>query len=128
MPEQIKITLLVAAGGMIGAVSRLTLSIGIHNVWPSIFPIGTLIINAIGCLILGFFMGVAKEFELQFTLYFFAVGILGSFTTFSTFAFESVQLLEIGNTKFFILNILANVILGCLCILLGKTLFNLVYT
>ncbi len=107
--------LLVAAGGMIGAVGRYGLSGWIGNATSGRFPYGTLVVNIIGCLIIGFFLTLGYERfawspELRV---FVAVGILGGFTTFSTFSFETISLLREGTYYLALFNMLASLV-GCL--------------
>ncbi len=107
--------LLVAAGGMIGAVSRYVLGGWIGNATTGKFPYGTLAVNLIGCLIIGFFLTLGYErFSWSPELrVFIAVGILGGFTTFSTFSFETISLLREGSYLMGVLNMAASLV-GCL--------------
>lgn len=110
----------VALGGAIGAVARFLSYKMVGPVLMGGFPVGTLFVNVIGSFLFGLFLPHIKTSP-NFGL-FFAVGLLGAFTTFSTFSFESVQLLREGKTQIFILNILANVALGFLALALGAWL------
>lgn len=90
--------LLVAIGGMLGAVSRYGLAGWISNATQGRFPYGTLAVNVIGSFVIGFFLTLALE---RFSWspevrVFFTVGFLGAFTTFSTFSYETVELLREG--------------------------------
>ncbi len=90
--------LLVAIGGMLGAVSRYGLTGWISKATESRFPYGTLAVNTIGSFAIGFFLALALErfsWSPEIRL-FFAVGFLGAFTTFSTFSYETVELLREG--------------------------------
>jgi fluoride exporter len=87
---------LVAVGGSIGASSRYVFYLISKNYFSaSNLFINTLIINIIGSFLIGYliFLLENKSFSQDFLKYFFIVGILGSFTTFSTFSLEAVDLL-----------------------------------
>ncbi len=107
--------LLVAAGGMIGAMARYGLGGWIGNATGGRFPYGTMVVNITGCLIIGFFLTLGYErFSWSPELrVFIAVGILGGFTTFSTFSFETISLLREGSYYLGILNMAASLV-GCL--------------
>ena len=106
--------LLVATGGMIGAVARYWLS-GVASTLSSRFPYGTLLVNLVGCFIIGAFLTLAYErFNWSPDLrIFFVVGFLGAFTTFSAFSYETVSLLREGTYAYAVLNMAAS-LFGCL--------------
>ena len=89
--------LVVAAGGALGAVGRYLTTGWIQTLTGDFFPWGTLAVNVVGSLALGFGLiwlqaSVASAEARQFV----AIGFLGSFTTFSTFSFEAVAMLRDG--------------------------------
>jgi CrcB protein len=89
----------VAIGGAIGSVARFALGSFIQNRSPGPFPIGTLVINVTGSLLLGFLMQFALDttsisVELRVML---TTGFCGGFTTFSTFSYETTKLIENGD-------------------------------
>ncbi|MHA6690418.1 fluoride efflux transporter CrcB [Devosia sp. A449] len=91
--------LLVGLGGAIGAISRYGLGSVIGRFWPMSFPLATLLINIIGSLAMGLFIGLLARFLPAWqdsARLFVAVGLLGGFTTFSAFSLETVVLLERG--------------------------------
>ena len=95
--------LLVAFGGSIGASTRYFFYLVSKNLFsPNYIFINTLIINIIGSFLIGYliFLLENKSFSQDFLKYFFIIGILGSFTTFSAFSFEAIDLLV--NKKFLI--------------------------
>lgn len=94
--------LAVALGGALGALGRYVLSTGLQTRlqgWTGVgFPWGTLGVNLLGCLLLGVFFALVQRQDLPGELQaLLAVGVLGSFTTFSTFSLETVELLQDGD-------------------------------
>ena len=89
---------LVALGGALGSVSRFLLGPALQRLLDTTFPVGTLFINVTGSLILGFVTRLAIEgvHVTPEARAFIAVGFCGGFTTFSTFSYEAIQLLEDG--------------------------------
>ncbi len=96
---QMRALLLVGLGGGIGAVARFTLGSLIGHYWPTSFPLATLVINIIGSIAMGVFIGLLAKFLppwQEAARLFVAVGVLGGFTTFSAFSLETVLMLERG--------------------------------
>jgi len=91
--------LLVGLGGAIGAMSRFGFSSMVGRHWPMAFPLATLLVNIIGSLVMGLFIGLMARmlpvWQNEARL-FVAVGILGGFTTFSSFSLDTVVLIERG--------------------------------
>ena len=95
--------LLVAVGGSIGASSRHLFYLIFKNFFsPNNLFLNTLIINIVGSFLIGYFVVLLenKSFSQDFIKYFFIIGILGSFTTFSAFSIETIELLT--NKRFYI--------------------------
>ncbi|WP_108398551.1 fluoride efflux transporter CrcB [Devosia submarina] len=91
--------LLVGLGGAIGAMARFGAGKLIGQVWPTNFPLATLLINIAGSTLMGLLMGLLARFTPAWSetaRLFAAVGVLGGFTTFSSFSLETVQLIERG--------------------------------
>lgn len=116
------IYLLVGIGGAAGAVARFSVSGWVNRGATSGFPWGTLTVNILGCLALGFAGTLLAEktgavpTALRSAI---AVGFLGSFTTFSTFAFEKHQLIGSGSHGLAILYATASFALGLMMVRLG---------
>ncbi|MBU6429876.1 MAG: fluoride efflux transporter CrcB [Cyanobacteria bacterium REEB65] len=119
---------LVGFGGWIGAICRYYFSQWLGNRLGTSFPYGTLIINLSGSLILGILLGytlermgaLPREARLLF-----GVGFLGAYTTFSTFTYESVQLLREGDIGLAFGYVAGSVIVGLLASYLGIILGRL---
>ena len=107
--------LYVFAGGGIGAAARYWLTGVIHRAVPAGFPYGTLVVNITGCFVIGFLVTLLEErFLADPTLrIFLTIGILGGFTTFSSFSYETVALLRDAEVLRASVNIIASVG-GCL--------------
>jgi CrcB protein len=113
--------LAVAAGGALGAVLRFVIATLCGRWFGGGFPVGTFVINITGSLLLGWFVAVIQErLTVSDTLRLaVAVGFLGAYTTFSTFAYESNSLLEDGSGLKATFNMLGSLALGLVAIRLG---------
>jgi CrcB protein len=115
---------LVALGGALGSVSRYLLGTWIQSASRSIdFPYGTLTVNLIGCFVIGFLSQLAETrgaFTPESRALVF-IGVLGGFTTFSSFGNDTMNLLRDGETVNALVNVGANVILGLALVWLGRT-------
>lgn len=102
---------LVFLGGGIGAAARYWLSGIVYQKMNTDFPYGTLTVNAIGCLLIGILMTAMEErFLAQPSLrVFLTIGILGGFTTFSSFSFETIALLRDGEILYALVNIFTSI-------------------
>lgn len=113
---------LVGLGGSVGAVLRFALSGLVHRLVPSVtLPIGTLCVNVVGCLVIGFLGGLVETRQLfgpQSRMFLF-IGVLGSFTTFSTFAYETLALTQQADFLRASGNVLIQVVLCLACAWLG---------
>lgn len=113
--------LLISAGAVFGANARYWLGTWAAQKWGSIFPFGTLLINVTGSFLLGLFMTLATE---RFLLdprwrLLVAVGFLGAYTTFSTFTYESFNLIFKGQWLPGLINLLGSSLLGLAAVGLG---------
>jgi CrcB protein len=122
--------LFVGTGGFVGAVLRYWLSSTVQQLSNSaLFPVGTLVVNVLGCLVIGFLSELAEEHGL-FTAEaraFVFIGILGGFTTFSTFGNETMNLLRNGQNTLALGNAAGHLILGLGAVWAGRTLAYLIW-
>lgn len=119
--------LLIGLGGFLGANARYYVAGWAGRLFGLSFPYGTFLINVSGSFLLGLLMGLLQQRPLDF-LYprlFFAVGFLGAYTTFSTFSYETLRLLQDGHFLFVFLYTLGSVLLGFLAVFLGFLLGDL---
>ena len=113
--------LLVGFGGFLGAVSRFGLAHLIRQYFAHPFPLATFTVNFLGCLGIGLLFEIFKNHELFPTLaLFIVVGFLGSFTTFSTFSFETVELARRQYLLLASANIIGSVVLCLSGVLVGE--------
>lgn len=116
--------LIVGLGGFVGACTRYWVSGWAAEKWGASFPYGTLLINLTGSFALGLFLAATTErllIDPRWRLL-LAVGFLGAYTTFSTYTYESAQLLLTGNWWVGLANLLGSNLLGLLASLLGIAL------
>lgn len=113
--------LFIGIGGMIGSILRYLLSHIIPQIWGGDFPWGTLIINLSGSFFLGWITNklvVLKKLPPQL-LTALTTGVIGSYTTFSTFCLETVQLMEAGKYYLSLLYIVLSLMGGLLFVRIG---------
>jgi fluoride exporter len=116
--------LVVGLGGFCGAVGRWVLSGWVQRLAGPSLPLGTWVVNVAGCLALGALMGLADT-RLAITAetrLFLGIGVFGSLTTFSTFGYETVELLRGGQLALALGNVAAHVVVGCAAVVAGHAL------
>jgi fluoride exporter len=119
--------LVISLGGVLGANARYFLGNWVAARYGTSFPYGTMLINVSGSFVIGFFLVLITE---RFVVHpnwrlFFAVGFLGAYTTFSTFSFESVVLIQGGSWLLSLANMVGSVVLGLVAVLAGMALARL---
>ncbi|RUM73533.1 MAG: fluoride efflux transporter CrcB [Sulfurovum sp.] len=121
------VLLIIGMGGFLGAISRFLIASYVQNASGSLFPVGTLAVNVLGSFIIGFAaMFFAQVVEPEYKA-FVITGFLGALTTFSTFSWENVTMLQDGDYAKVVLNIFLNVTLTLAATLLAVMLFKKIY-
>jgi len=118
--------LFIAVGGAVGALSRYLVSTWIYDKNQSAFPLGTFIVNIIGCFLLGAFYNLTLEKSVMspHLRMMISVGFLGAFTTFSTFSLETMNIIKENNITMGLLNIGLSILLGLIAVWLGAGMVN----
>lgn len=119
--------ILVGIGGFLGSVCRYLIATFFMKTFSSPFPYGTFIVNILGCLLIGVFFGLSKNYNwfnpaLAILL---TTGFCGGFTTFSSFAYENLNLLQTGNYLAFAIYSIISFTLGLLATFSGLTLIKI---
>jgi CrcB protein len=117
--KQLLICLAIAAAGSLGALARY----GVANLFAMLnveFPLGTMFINLSGSLFLGWFMAYTEPRNVDQALRLgIGVGFVGAYTTFSTYMYESLKLLNKGAVLESLVNLFGSLILGMIAVWLG---------
>jgi len=120
----LKTLFLIGSGSFLGGVARYLTSRFVQNSYASAFPYGTMAVNLLGCLLIGWIFGISERTNLindEWRI-FLTVGFCGGFTTFSTFANENMTLLRDGNFFYFALYTGLSVFLGLVAVFFGNAL------
>jgi len=116
----------IAVGGAIGSVARHAVNHLVHTRWLTTrFPVGTVAVNLVGCLIIGLLAGLIASERIALRFYwreFVFVGLLGGFTTFSTFGLDSFLLTRTHSAGQAAVNIALQVVGGLLAVWVGYSL------
>ncbi|MDY4129214.1 fluoride efflux transporter CrcB [Peptostreptococcus porci] len=116
--------LLVGLGGFLGSVLRYLIGLMYVNT-DSGFPLKTFIINILGAFVIGALSSIAMKYNVNSkVILFLKVGLCGGFTTFSTFALETQELLKNDRVGVAIIYVILSVVIGVTAVVLGENLFK----
>lgn len=123
-----RLLIFIGVGGFFGAIARYLVGGWVTSLDGTVFPLGTLVINISGSFALGFFYAFAIDRFAVDPVWrsIIAIGFLGAYTTFSTFSYETVKLIESGSFGFAMLNLIYSLVGGLTAIYLGTVLARLV--
>ena len=126
MNQIIYTSLIIGLGGFIGTILRFLLSSSIEKSFATSFPIGTILVNLIGCFLIGLLSGYfTQKLGGQTQLFFFlTIGVLGGFTTFSAIAMDSQVFIENGEYLKMLTYISVQAILGIALCLIGYNIIK----
>lgn len=115
---------LIFLGGGIGSITRFLLSTFSQKIFKAgAFPVGTLSVNFLGCLMIGFLLPALAKSD-SYVKFLLVTGFCGGFTTFSAFSLENYGLWQDQQYVLFGLNILLSVVLGLAAVFCGVKLYN----
>lgn len=116
--------LYIGAGGFLGAISRYLLSVWVGQRFGRSFPLGTFTVNILGCFIIGLLMTLLTDKLLVSyrCRLFLIIGFIGSFTTFSTFEYETGALLRDGEWFIAAMNVALSLFIGFIALKAGEIL------
>ena len=120
LPDTIRNIIAVGAGSFIGGIARYLVSLAMKGISKG-FPLATLLVNLLGCLIIGLLWGFLSRNASESTSWglFLTVGLCGGFTTFSTFSKEALTMLQTGQIWGFASYIAISILAGIALVALG---------
>ena len=125
LPDTIRNIIAVGAGSFIGGIARYLVSLAMKGISKG-FPWATLLVNLLGCLIIGLLWGFLSRNAYESTSWglFLTVGLCGGFTTFSTFSKEALTMLQTGQIWGFASYIALSILAGIALVAIGYYLFR----
>ena len=126
MTQIINTSLIIGLGGFLGSIFRFLISSSMEKYFSTSFPIGTIMVNLIGCFLIGLLSGYfTQKLGDQTQLFFFlTIGVLGGFTTFSAIAMDSQVFIENGEYLKMLTYISVQAILGIALCLIGYNIIK----
>jgi CrcB protein len=122
-----KIIFLIGLGGGIGSIARFLIQQYMSRHVVISFPLGTLIVNVVGCFLIGIIYGLlgkSQSYSRELIL-FLTTGVCGGFTTFSTFSYESIALIKEGNYAYGFLYVFGSLLICLSATFSGAVLINI---
>ena len=116
--------LIIGLGGFLGAIARYIVALWIGQRWGRTFPLGTFIVNVSGSFLISLLMSLFTERFMvnpQLRL-FLVIGFLGAYTTFSTFEYETGNLVKDGEWSMALANVILSVLAGFVALKFGETI------
>ena len=120
--------LIVGLGGSVGSVLRYLCQKWVNESYQHSFPLATFLVNVSGCLLIGILYALGEKGNILApqTRLLLITGFCGGFTTFSTFAFENMNLLRTGDHFYFLLYAIGSVVLGIAAVYIGSLLVKFI--
>jgi fluoride exporter len=122
--------LIVGFGGGVGSIARFLSQKGAERLLDSSFPIGTFLVNILGCFIIGVVYSLSERgnFLAPEIRLFLTVGLCGGFTTFSTFSYDNFNMLSERLWQFLLINVGGSIFFGILAVYLGVVAIRLLFS
>lgn len=113
--------LLVGFGGFIGSIARYLVAVLFAGQFTSSFPLATFVVNIAGCFLIGVLFALSDRGNILSPDWriFLTTGFCGGFTTFSTFSYESIRLIQDGEFFYLALNVILSILVGFAATYLG---------
>lgn len=120
--------ILIALGGLSGSYCRYLIGVLFAKFFSTAFPFGTFVVNILGCLLIGIFYGLSRDFSWFSThlSLLLITGFCGGFTTFSSFTYENINLLQTDNYLYFALYSILSFALGLLAVYGGLVFIKII--